>query len=241
MWEKIKKVIIGVLAAFGVLFLVLMILPEDEEEEIYSEHQSARLQNEEDEKDEKESIASEEREDEEVQTLAGGSREQGKEELSDDQDADDPFLSIPEELITDQKVEFKTVTLDGEKADDDIFSDYDLTVVYIWGTYCSPCRAEMGEVAEYAKDLPENVNLVSVITDVYDGVNTNVEDAKDILSDGGAQFMSLRTSDSLYDVTSEIRTLPTCFFVNRSGYIVGEIMDGAGVKDAARVLSKFMD
>lgn len=134
---------------------------------------------------------------------------------------------------------FETVTLDGEKVDQDIFSDYDLTVVHLWGTFCPPCIKEMGEYARFYDDLPEGVNLVGIICDVYKGYEDNVHAAHDILDDAGAKFTNLRTSESIYNVTSYFQFVPSSFFVDRNGHIIGQMLDGASFDDTMSFLEEY--
>ena len=72
------------------------------------------------------------------------------------------------------------------------------------------------------------MNLIGIICDVYDGIDNNVDDANEILSEAGAGFMNLRTSDSIYDVTEDIQFIPSSFFVDSEGHLVGEVMSGQG-------------
>ena len=85
---------------------------------------------------------------------------------------------------------------------------------------------KMGKYADFYETVPENVNLIGIICDVYDGIDSNVDDANEILSDAGAGFMNLRTSDTVYDVIDGIQVIPSSFLVDREGHIIGEIMQG---------------
>ena len=62
---------------------------------------------------------------------------------------------------------FKTYDIDGNVVTQDIFKDFDLTMINIWGTYCSPCIREMpdlGEIHDEYKD--RKVNVVGIVIDV---------------------------------------------------------------------------
>ena len=71
-------------------------------------------------------------------------------------------INIPESEKTDEMIFFATTTIDGRIVTESIFSDYDLTVVHVWGTFCGPCIEEMGEYAVLYEELPENVNLIGI-------------------------------------------------------------------------------
>ena len=226
MWKKVKTIIISVLAILGLLFVLLMIMPDDEDEAAGSETQDAQVLQESQDAYESHEIPDNQEElaIQETQQL----QEDTEEASTEDQSNGTVAVVIPASEIPDKKLKFTTKTLDGKRVDQDIFSDYDITLVHVWGTFCGPCIAEMGKYASFYETVPENVNLIGIICDVYDGIDNNVEDANYILSDAGAGFMNLRTSDSVYDVTEKIQVIPSSFFVDREGHIIGEMMMGQG-------------
>ena len=85
----------------------------------------------------------------------------------------------------------------------------------------------MGDYARFYSKRPDNVNLIAIVCDVYDGIDSNVSAANDILGDAGAKFLNLRTSDDLYDLVGGFQYVPSSFFVDRDGHLIGEMMDGA--------------
>ncbi len=64
-------------------------------------------------------------------------------------------------------IRFTTVDLDGSPVSGSIFQDADLTLVYVWATYCGPCIMEMPDYEELYENLPEGVNLIGLVIDVY--------------------------------------------------------------------------
>lgn len=239
MWNKIKTIIVTVLATLGVLFIILMLIPDDEDEAVEPEVQETQIVQESQDVEEDQEIP----EDQEVSDNQEAQETQDTIEVLEVQETEQPqedteeisteetnvntvAVNIPASEISDKKLKFTTKTLDGKKVDQDLFSDYDITLVHVWGTYCGPCIAEMGEYANFYETVPENVNLVGIICDVYDGIDSNVDEAYEILNDAGAGFMNLRTSDTVYDVIDGIQVIPSSFFVDREGHIIGEIMQG---------------
>ena len=158
-------------------------------------------------------------------------------------DAEDALtaVNIPASEISDRTLTFKTVTLDNETVSQDIFKDYDLTIVHLWGTFCQPCIAEMGEYAKLYQELPDNINLIGIVNDVYDGLDSNVSRAHEILGNAGAEFVNVRTSDDLYDIVSEFQYVPSSFFVDREGHIVGSVLDGAGIDETVSRLKTYLE
>lgn len=234
MWNKLKTVIITVLATLGVLFIICLIIffniPDDEDDVVGTEIQEVQETDEDQETQEvqetEETWAADE--DQDVQeTQETAQLQEDEEEAS----AEDPnagtAVSIPDSQIAGKQLKFKTKTLDKKSVDQSVFSDYDITVVHVWGTFCGPCIAEMGDYARFYESKPDNVNLVGIVCDVYDGIDTNADEANEILDEAGAKFINLRTSDSIYDITDDIELIPSSFFVDRDGHIIGEMLIGA--------------
>ncbi len=228
MWEKIKNTLVVALATLGVLFIIIMLIPDDEES--YEDTETAVVQEETDSGETETTEDSESVETEETDTDKTGDGEDAyaaDEETEDDKKGNSVTVKIPSSEVSDNKIAFKTVSLDNETVTDDIFSDYDITVVHVWGTFCQPCIAEMGDYARFYSKCPDNVNLIAIVCDVYDGIDSNVSAANDILGDAGAKFLNLRTSDDLYDLVGGFQYVPSSFFVDRDGHLIGEMMDGA--------------
>ena len=224
MWNKVKTIIVTVLATLGVLFIILMLIPDDEDEAVAPEVSVAQEAQEPKDEQETDEVLEPQGTSEIQETPQ--SQEDTEETSSEDQNAGTVTVDIPASEISDKTLKFTTVTLDGKKVNQDIFSDYDITVVHVWGTFCAPCIAEMGQYARFYDNAPENVNLIGIVCDVYDGIDNNVDAAKDILGKNGAGFMNLRTSDSVYEITEDIQFIPSSFFVDRQGHIIGGIMMG---------------
>ena len=222
MWNKIKTIIVTVLATLGVLFIILMIIPDDEDEAVGSEVQEMHVTQESQDAPEDHEVTDtqEMNEIQEVPQL----QEDTEEISAEDQNVGTVTVDIPASEISDKKLKFTTKTLDGKKVDQDVFSQYDITLVLVWGTYS--CVAELSKFANFYETVPKNVNLIGIICDVYDGLDNNVEDANEIVSEAGVGFMNLRTSDSIYDITAKMQVVPSAFFVDREGHLIGKMIDG---------------
>lgn len=125
---------------------------------------------------------------------------------------------------------FTTYTLDGNVITDDIFSQADVTVINIWGTYCPPCIGEMPELGEWARNMPDNVQLIGLVCDIEDkNDSATISEAYSILNNAGAGFTQMIYSNDLYDFMVDVYAVPTTIFVNRDGYLIGESIIGADV------------
>lgn len=126
--------------------------------------------------------------------------------------------------------EFTAKDLDGNTVTNDIFSEKDLTVINIWGTFCSPCIEEMPELGEWAKEMPDNVQIVGLICDISGEEDTEHFDlAAEITESAGADYVQIVANEDFKDILSMVYGVPTTLFVDQDGVIVGEAVVGAYV------------
>ena len=131
---------------------------------------------------------------------------------------------------------FSTTDLDGNPADQSILADYDLTMVNVWATYCGPCISEMPDLgalaAEYADKGVQIVGLVSDAMNADGSISdSQVETAKQIVAETGADYTHLLPSADLYGVLGQIYAVPTTFFVDSEGVQVGQAVMAAQSKE----------
>lgn len=132
--------------------------------------------------------------------------------------------------------EFSTVDLEGNTIDNEFFKNKKLTMVNIWGTYCSPCIQEMSGLGELAEENEEDFQILGIISDVIQ-VNEelgeeDLKEAKRIVEQTEANYTHIITSYDLYvDFVSEVTAIPTTFFVNEDGEIMGYAVSGVKSKE----------
>lgn len=120
--------------------------------------------------------------------------------------------------------DFNTETILGNNFTNEKFTDYDLTMVNIWSTWCTGCIEEMPELQSLYKNLPENVNMVSICADAKE----NKELAFNILNKNKCEFETLMPDENLEkSLIKYIDAYPTTVFVDSEGNIVGDIITGA--------------
>ena len=243
------RIVLGVLAVLGVLFIILMFIPDDEEDVDQTEQITAEAEAEQGQGfsgnissplSQVTKQESEPAEEPEPEATAEMSEEQPESAEATQNTGNVATVTIPASELSDKTLRFKTVSLDNQVITQDIFAEHDITLVHVWATFCGPCIAEMGEYAKLYRDLPDNVGMVGLILDVYDGINSNVPDANEILGDAGAEFPNMRVSDDLYDVSNSFQFVPSSFFVDSEGHIIGQIMDGAGFEDTKQRLDGYL-
>ena len=137
--------------------------------------------------------------------------------------------------------EFSTTDMDGNKVTNDIFADYDLTVVNFWATYCNPCIDELPELAEWKKELPNNVNLIGLLVDVDEKGSDQYKLAEKIIKETGADYQHLLATEEFDDLISDLVGVPTTFFVDSTGKIIGEPFAGADVDAYKQTVEDYLN
>ncbi len=130
--------------------------------------------------------------------------------------------------------EFVTQDINGTEYTQEMFQDYDLTLVNIFATWCSPCVAEMPELEELYQDLKDRG--VNVVGFVLDGVDENGEvipeslsQAQELVEATGVTYPVLLPDPTfLNGRLIGIMAVPETFFVDKNGNMVGTVYRGSG-------------
>lgn len=123
---------------------------------------------------------------------------------------------------------FTAYDLSGVAVDESIFADYKLTMINIWGTFCSPCLREMPELGKLSEEYADKgVQIVGIVADVLqqsdgsfsqDGVQT----ARDLVAQTGAGYLHLLGSYDLVKAKlGSVSGVPDTIFVDSRGNLVG--------------------
>jgi cytochrome c biogenesis protein CcmG/thiol:disulfide interchange protein DsbE len=120
--------------------------------------------------------------------------------------------------------DFKVLDYDGNEVK---LSDYIGTpiVLNFWASWCPPCKDEMPHFnkvsEEYSKD-----ELLFLMVDMVDGGRETVEKGKMHVEEQGFTFTVLFDTKQNAAATYGIRALPTTFFINKDGNIIGALEGG---------------
>lgn len=127
----------------------------------------------------------------------------------------------------DEPLEALDFTVQDYEGNEVKLSDYIGTpiVLNFWASWCPPCRDEMPHFnkvsEEYAKD-----ELLFLMVDLVDGGRETVEKGKKYVEDNGYTFTVLFDTKQNAAATYGIRSLPTTFFINKDGSIIGGLEGG---------------
>ena len=132
---------------------------------------------------------------------------------------------------------FETTGIDGKTYTEKVFSDYDLTLVNIFTTWCSPCVKEIPELQELYKEMKDKgVGVAGVVLDTTDEKGNQDEEAvkkAGILQEKTKAEYPFLTPDAtmMNGRLQGISAFPETFFVDKDGNIVGDTYTGSHTLD----------
>lgn len=138
-------------------------------------------------------------------------------------------------------LKFSSVDLEGNTVTEDIFSNADLTVVNFWATFCGPCINEMPELAEWSETMPDNVQIIGIISDVQSEDSDEYALAKEIADKTGVTYVNLAATKEFNGILQKIVGVPTTYFVDKSGKFVGGPIVGADVAGYKNFVEGYLD
>lgn len=124
---------------------------------------------------------------------------------------------------------FKGTDMNGNTITNDIFSNYDVTIVNFWNNGCGTCIQEMPELEEYYQEFKnKNINLIGIGTDSGDS-EEKLNFAKEVIKTKGVTYINLspdKSSELYKKFIPSITGYPTTFIVDKDGNIIGNSIVG---------------
>lgn len=122
---------------------------------------------------------------------------------------------------------FTAEDLEGNEVDQSLLSDYNLTMVNVWATFCGPCLKEMPELGELNSEYADQkFQVVGIVSDVLNQDGTlnqdQIDTAREIVSSTSADYLHLLPTADLLPIVAQAYAVPMTFFVDKDGNLVGE-------------------
>ncbi len=138
----------------------------------------------------------------------------------------------------DGAAQFLTLDIYGNEISQDIFAQADITMLNVWGTYCSPCINEMPGLGEINREYADKGFQITGI--VIDGYSSDEEKFREQL--GMARAIEEYTKADYthllpvsYEMNNlylkDIQVVPTTFFLDSKGKIIGDAIEGSRSKE----------
>ncbi len=128
---------------------------------------------------------------------------------------------------------FEAQDLEGNTVTDEIFKDKKVTMVNIWGTFCSPCIKEMPDLQKLHEAYADKgFQVVGVVCDAQyasgEIIESKLDEAKSIMADTGVEYVSILPYEALNNsVLAGSYSIPLTYFVDSDGNILGESYVGS--------------
>lgn len=139
--------------------------------------------------------------------------------------------------------EFTENDMEGDTITNDIFAEYDVTIVNFWNNGCGTCIAEMPELEEMYQDFKEdNINLIGVGADSGES-QEQLDLARSILQEKGVTYQNISPNpdNAFYkEFIADITGYPTTYIVDREGNIIDAPLIG-NVKEQMDTLQNRID
>lgn len=132
--------------------------------------------------------------------------------------------------------QFKVKDINDKEVTNDIFKDKKVTMINIWGTFCSPCVEEMPSLQELYKEYQsQGFNLVGVVADG----DTNEVQALQILKKTKADFVNLIPDEKFKnDFVSKTKAVPVSVFVNSKGEILETVVGSKSKEEYKKIIER---
>ena len=144
--------------------------------------------------------------------------------------------------------EFTAADFEGNPVSEDIFKEYDLTMINIWATFCGPCINEMPDLGKLNEEWKEKgVQVVGICSDLvdYDGalVEEQLETAKEIVEETGASYLHLNPEGDLARrLLPQISVVPTTVFVDSEGrQITSTVRGSKSLEEWESIIEKLLE
>lgn len=168
-------------------------------------------------------------------------KDQTTEELQTDSDAGDETDQVSQDTDSGQDgaensetgFVFSMEDIEGETYTQEMFADYDLTMVNVFTTWCTPCINEIPDLEKLRNDMTDQgVNVVGIVLDAIDSYGgtdkSTVEKAKLLAKQTGVTYPFLIPDETyLNGRLFGIQAVPETFFVDKGGNVVGETYSGS--------------
>lgn len=104
---------------------------------------------------------------------------------------------------------------------EDFYQEKPLTFVNIWGTFCTPCIEEMENLEKLHQKYKDDMNFLGVVSDTNVNLDTNVEEALNILDKKGVTYTNIMPSPTMDENMKKVSVIPTTLIVDSEGKVLG--------------------
>ena len=137
--------------------------------------------------------------------------------------------------------EFAVTDFDGNALTNDMFGDYDATIVNLWSNGCGSCIDEMPDLEDYYQDFKgKKINLIGIAISAGDS-DEEKKRAAEILKEKGVTYTNLipDIESSFYkDFIGSITGYPTTYIVDKGGNMIGAPLLGVIANQEEKLMKR---
>lgn len=142
-------------------------------------------------------------------------------------------------------LKFEATTINGEKFTSECFANSKLTMINVWATYCNPCLSEMPYLGELAVEYDSSkFQIIGVVCDVSETSGTDsIEYARGLVEHTkSTTYTHLLLNNSLEEsFVRAVYAVPTTFFVNQKGELLGYVEGAYNKSDWKGVINDLLE
>ena len=137
--------------------------------------------------------------------------------------SDDSTAASAASAVTGITLKFTTTDLEGNTVtSEELFGQYDMTLVNLWESWCPPCRGELGDLEKLYEDYQDKgIGIVGVMNLSQNndwGRPSNIDDVYDLIQENGTSYPLIAYTEDFVAFDTDSR--PTSFFVDKNGNII---------------------
>lgn len=151
--------------------------------------------------------------------------------------AEAEFLAAYTDAEREGRLLFLAEDIYGDTVTSDMFKNSEITVVNVWGTFCSPCIYEMPFLGELSRAYDKaEVQFMGIVSDAVDYFGTKDENAvtlaHELVKETKADYTHIVPSEAVLGFLYDVSAVPTTFFIDSEGKVIGEPVVGARETEA---------
>ena len=136
-----------------------------------------------------------------------------------------------------KSISFQGKEIEGKEVDSaSIFKQHKVTMINVWATYCQPCIKEMPDLEKLSQTLKEkDIQIIGILSDVVDSSGkydqTSWDLGKQIVKETGITYPTILCDTTAFTDKIALDAVPTTFFVDADGKIIGKTQVGSVYND----------
>lgn len=169
-----------------------------------------------------------------IMALNGGQSPQGGEQgmpMTDGQGAQIvDGQGMPMEMLNEKnplagtEIKFSAKDVDGNAIGNSVFKDNKLTLINLWGTFCSPCIEEMPDLQKIQDEYKGKVKVIGIVDEME-----TADQVKEVLKQKNITYTNIIANSELGEqLVRKFDYVPVTLLVDSEGKVLETFLPGGG-------------